>query len=66
MSEDPLETVQTLLESVIKETDDPEVHYKLRSALQILEASKEEVSTLKEAAADHPELKDRLSDLGYL
>ena len=66
MSEDPLETVQTLLESVIEETDDPEVHYKLRSALQILEASKEEVSTLKEAATDHPELEDRLSDLGYL
>lgn len=66
MSEDPLETVQTLLESVIEETDDAEVHYKLRSALQILEASKEEVSTLKEAAADHPELEDRLSDLGYL
>ncbi|MFQ3474780.1 hypothetical protein HKK80_00770 [Halonotius sp. F2-221B] len=66
MSEDPLETVQTLLESVIEETDDAEVHYKLRSALQILEASKEEVSTLKEAVADHPELEDRLSDLGYL
>ena len=66
MSEDPLETVQTLLESVIEEADDAEVHYKLRSALQILEASKEEVSTLKEAVADHPELEDRLSDLGYL
>ena len=66
MSENPLETVQTLLESVIEETDDAEVHYKLRSALQILEASKEEVSTLKEAVADHPELEDRLSDLGYL
>ena len=66
MSEDPLDTVQTLLESVIEETDDAEVHYKLRSALQILEASKEEVSTLKEAVADHPELEDRLSDLGYL
>ena len=66
MSEDPLETVQTLLESVIEETDDAEVHYKLRSALQVLEASKEEVSTLREATAEHPELEDRLSDLGYL
>ena len=66
MSEDPLETVQTLLESVIEDTDDQEVHYKLRSALQILEASKVEVSTLREAVTDHPELEDRLSDLGYL
>lgn len=66
MSDNPLTTVQTLLESVIEETDDQEVHYKLRSALQILEASKEEVSTLKEAVAEHPELEDRLNDLGYL
>jgi len=51
---------------LIEETDDQEVHYKLRSALQILEASKVEVATVKEAVADHPELEDRLSDLGYL
>ncbi|MFB6196013.1 MAG: hypothetical protein ABEI80_07555 [Haloplanus sp.] len=66
MSDETLETIRTLLESLIEETDDSEVHYKLRTALQLLAVHEEEINRLEEAADSDADLETRLRDLGYL
>ena len=66
MTETTIDTMRTLLESSVAETDDPEVHFKLRTALQLLEVHQRDVDRLQEAATDDAELRERLQDLGYL
>lgn len=67
MPEDTLATVVTLLESVLAETDDSEARYKLRTALQLLAAQKEDLHRLETAAAESDgDLETRLRDLGYI
>lgn len=61
-----LSTIEAMLESLLEETDDQEVHYKLRTALQLLEAHKQDISELEAAADDNTGLAGRLRDLGYL
>jgi hypothetical protein len=66
MASTTLDTVRTLLESLLEETSDTEVRYKLRTALQLLDAHEQDIAELGAAAAEHDELSDSLRELGYL
>ena len=65
MSQDTLSTVRELLVTVLDETDDAEVHYKLRTAMQLLDIHCRDLTRLDDLAEDD-ELRSRLEDLGYL
>jgi hypothetical protein len=69
MADTPVGTIETLLESVLEETSDENVHFKLRTALQLLSViQKREQMTeelLEETEMDG-EVRQRLQDLGYL
>lgn len=65
MSQETLSTVRELLTTVLDETDDAEVHYKLRTALQLLDVHRQDLTSLEEVTEDD-ELRSRLEDLGYL
>jgi hypothetical protein len=67
--ETTVETINTLLESALEMSDDPEVNYKIRTALQLLYVGREEHEQLAEAleTADvDDDLRETLTDLGYL
>ncbi|MFB6092437.1 MAG: hypothetical protein ABEK02_05450 [Haloquadratum sp.] len=66
MNDETAETVRRLLRSVLETTDDAEVHYKLRTALQLLDIHRNEVNRLKDAAERDEDLHERLRELGYL
>jgi hypothetical protein len=66
MNEDPTETIRQLLKSALEESDDSEVHYKLRTALQLLDYQEDQIDRLAEAAAADDDLEKRLRDMGYL
>jgi hypothetical protein len=66
MSGDPTETMRQLLESALDESDDSEVHYKLRTALQLLDYQEDQIDRLTDAADADADLEKRLQDLGYL
>jgi hypothetical protein len=58
-----------MLESVLKEATDPEITFKLRTALQLLVLIEEQQAGARSAlaAADlDAELRENLRDLGYL
>jgi len=69
MTHTPLDTVETLLESVLAETEGEDVHYKLRTALQLVVVARDDhdraTATLSEADLDE-DLRERLEDLGYI
>ncbi|MFA1611561.1 hypothetical protein [Halobellus rubicundus] len=63
------DTIATLLESAIEETDDSEVHYKLRTALQLLDVVERRQESAIDLLTDEEfdgELRERLEELGYL
>lgn len=67
MSEETIRTIGQLLESSLEEAEDPEMRYKLRTALQLLSVQREDCTRLEEAAAAaDPSLRNRLTELGYL
>jgi hypothetical protein len=69
MSETPIETTQTMLESLLEETEDSEVHFKLRTALQLLDIAEEQYDAGREALAEcdlDQDTRDDLEELGYL
>ncbi len=66
MSDETLATIETLLKSVLDETDDPDKSYKLRTALQLLEIHQDNTERLREAAEADADLQERLHQLGYL
>lgn len=66
MSDETLATIETLLRSVLDETDDSDQSYKLRTALQLLEIHQDNTRRLREAAEADANLQERLEDLGYL
>ncbi|MFD1586142.1 hypothetical protein ACFR9U_04045 [Halorientalis brevis] len=66
MSGETLETIRTVLESLLDETEDAEVHYKLRTALQLVEVQQSDLTQLEEVADEDSELWERLSELGYV
>ena len=68
MTETGIDALRRMLESVLEETDDAEVDYKLRTALQLLvfvEERQDEALSVIEAEAED-DLVDRLRSLGYL
>lgn len=69
MSETPIETTQTMLESLVEETDDSEVHFKLRTALQLLDIAEEQYDAGRRALAEvelDQDTRENLEELGYL
>ncbi|MGM0605242.1 MAG: hypothetical protein ACQETB_06180 [Halobacteriota archaeon] len=66
MSNETIETIRGLLEAALAETDDTDVSFKLRTALQLLDAQENDVKQLQEVADDDADLRQRLIDLGYL
>lgn len=64
-----IETIRTILESVLEETEGADVHFKLRSALQLLVFLEERHDLTRTTLAD-AELdggtRDALRELGYL
>ncbi|AZH26949.1 hypothetical protein [Haloplanus aerogenes] len=69
MTETTIDTVRTLLESSVAETDDPEVHFKLRTALQLLaviDRQQEVASEALENAEIEAKTRENLRELGYL
>lgn len=69
MSETPLDTIETILESLLETSDDSETCYKLRTSLQLLTVIRTQENLAKEALADcemEEELRQRLQQLGYL
>lgn len=60
--------IETILESVLDETDDPEIRFKIRTALQFFCLLREQDNVAREALADcemDEDLRQRLRDLGY-
>lgn len=66
MANETLDTVRNLLTALLDETDDSEVHFKLRTALQLLDAHQNDLDHLAAAADDDDELRERLGELGYI
>lgn len=69
MSNTTVETVRRLLEGALEDVDDPDVAFKLRSALQLLvlieEQTEEARNTLEEADVEE-DVRENLRELGYL
>ena len=69
MSQNTSDTLASLLESVIEDTDGADVHFKLRTALQLLDVVRvrnERISdSLSEVDLDD-DLEERLRELGYV
>lgn len=64
-----IETIGLLLEGALEETDDPEVNYKLRAALQLLVVVEEDragVHEVLEYADIGDETRRELRELGYI
>ncbi|MFB6092763.1 MAG: hypothetical protein ABEK02_07115 [Haloquadratum sp.] len=68
MAETPLDTIDQLLESAVKETSGSEVHYKLRTARQLVDVVQRHhddlVESLEEADLDD-DLREKLDEMGY-
>ncbi|SDX83429.1 hypothetical protein [Halobellus clavatus] len=69
MADETMETIATLLRSSIESTEDPEINYKLRTALQLLDVVETREARAIDLLADEEfddDLRGRLEDLGYL
>jgi hypothetical protein len=70
MGQTTLDTIDELLEGVIDETDDSEIHYKLRKARQLVEVVKQRHRDLADEGitneVDDEEILNDLRDLGYI
>jgi hypothetical protein len=69
MTETTIGTIRTLLENALAETDDSEVRFKLRTALQLLavvENRQEIASEALENADIEADVRDNLRELGYV
>ncbi|MFP4626212.1 MAG: hypothetical protein ACOCQ7_01990 [Natronomonas sp.] len=69
MSKTTIETTRRLLDSALEDVDNPDVSFKIRSALQLLvlieERTDEAKKTLEEADIDE-KTRESLHELGYL
>lgn len=69
MAETTLDVIETLLESAIEETDDPDIIFKLRQALQLLLIVEDRHITVREELTDadlDEDVRKSLHELGYL
>lgn len=63
------ETLRTVLEGALDEVDDPEVAFKLRTAIQLLDVIEEQHAEIRDALSDADvgaELRANLQTLGYI
>ena len=69
MTETVIQTVTNLLETALEESDDADVNFNIRTAIQLLDVSREEreklAETLETAELDR-DLREDLAELGYL
>ncbi|MFB6130943.1 MAG: hypothetical protein ABEJ28_08995 [Salinigranum sp.] len=69
MSETTIETIRGMVESALAETDDSEVAFKLRTALQLLMAVEEQYLETRDVLTEaeiEDDLRATLRELGYL
>lgn len=69
MGETTVETIDELLAGAIEDTDDEDVHYKLRNARQLLEVVRTRHEQLDEAIDEadvDSEVLENLRELGYV
>lgn len=69
MSQITCDTIETMLESVEEEVDDPDLVYKLRTARQLLLVCKYQNETLQDSLQEadlDDDIRQRLVGLGYL
>ena len=69
MSETTTDTIATLVRTAVEETDDPDVRFKLRTALQLLDVVRDRHERVAEALAEvdlDEGLQNRLREMGYL
>jgi hypothetical protein len=69
MTETTVGTIRTLLKNSVAEVDDPEVQFKLRTALQLLSVVDRQQAEASEALADaelDSDVRENLRDLGYV
>ncbi|QAU14034.1 hypothetical protein EKH57_15725 [Halorubrum sp. BOL3-1] len=69
MTRDVLKNIEELLEEIQNDIETPDASYNLRTARQLLDVlyeRNEELSVTVNEAVSDDELRERLSDLGYL
>jgi hypothetical protein len=69
MAKTAIGTIETLLEGSLEEVDDPDVTYKLRQALsllQVIDAQHVDARAALEHVDLDPEVEANLRELGYL
>ncbi len=69
MNDTTVGTIETLLESVLEETSDANVHFKLRTALQLLSVVREREQMTEDLLEENEidgDVRQRLQELGYL
>jgi hypothetical protein len=69
VTETTIDTIRTLLENAVAESDDSEVHFKLRTALQLLAVIDREHDAASKALANaeiEPDVREDLRELGYV
>ncbi|RLM90399.1 hypothetical protein D3D02_06480 [Halobellus sp. Atlit-38R] len=69
MPQNTSDTLASLLESVIEDTDGADVHFKLRTALQLLDVVRVRNERISETLSDvdlDDDLEERLRELGYV
>jgi len=69
MSQNTSDTLASLLESVIEDTDGADVHFKLRTALQLLDVVRVRNERISDTLSDvdlDDDLDARLRELGYV
>lgn len=64
MSKDTLDSIHRLLEELLEETDDKDVHYKLKTVMQFLRVHEEDLKQLEPLGDEDSELHSRLRELG--
>lgn len=65
MSKDTLDAIHRLLEELLEETDDKDVHYKLKTVMQFLLVHEEDLRQLEGLGTEDSELDARLRELEY-
>ncbi|MDQ2055700.1 hypothetical protein [Halobellus sp. H-GB7] len=69
MPQNTSDALASLLESVIEDTDGADVHFKLRTALQLLDVVRVRNERISDTLSDvdlDDDLEERLRELGYV
>ena len=65
MSDESTKAIRSILRSVLEDIDDPDACYRLRTALQLLDVRKNNLSEAIETGDDDG-IEQRLRELGYV